>query len=287
MTDLNGWWELPQAVRDVVEHHLGPVGEVVPAETLSSSLAMTVLCDGRSPVFLKGVRGVSPAMRWLRNEVETAALVSGLAPEVLFHEDIRDSDDWLIAGFAHLGGRPAKLGPGSPDLPAVADALNRIGAIEAPHLQSLAHRWRNCWWRHIAETRPDLLGRCDVDRLAAWEATAPGLLTGNRLLHTDLHGDQFLLGEDGEFRVVDWGWPASGAPWIDPAFMVIRLIEAGHEPAAAEAWAAAHTRWASAAPESITAFAVYVAGLWTGKAAAEPLARVARDYANRRLTLAG
>ncbi|KDA41138.1 hypothetical protein BMG523Draft_04061, partial [Frankia sp. BMG5.23] len=28
--------------------------------------------------------------------------------------------------------------------------------------------------------------------------------------------------------MVDWGWPAQGAGWVDAAFMVIRLIGAGH-----------------------------------------------------------
>jgi hypothetical protein len=271
-------------VRDVVQNHFGPVGDAVPAETRSSSFAMTVLRDGRSLVFLKGVRGVSPAMRWLRNEVETTALLPGLAPDVLFHEDI---DDWLIVGFAHITGRPAKLGPGSPDLPAVAAALNRIGAVEAPLLRSLTDRWQGRWWPRIAETQPDLLGDLDPAQLAAWEEKAPGLLAGSRLLHTDLHADQFLLSEEGTVHVVDWGWPASGAPWVDPAFMVVRLVGAGHDPADAEAWASAHTNWASATPEAITAFAVYVAGLWTGKAAAKPLARLARDYASWRLARTG
>jgi hypothetical protein len=245
---------------------------------------MSVLREGRPPVFLKGVKGVSPAMRWLRNEVETAALLPGLAPDVLFHEDI---DDWLIVGFAHVAGRPAKLGPGSPDLPAVAAALNRIGAVEAPRLRSLTDRWRARWWQRIAEAQPDLLGDVDLARLTAWEEKAPDLLAGSCLLHTDLHSDQFLLGDDGDVHVVDWGWPASGAVWVDPAFMVVRLVGAGHAPAEAEAWASAHTHWASAPPESVTAFAVYVAGLWTGKAASGSLARLARDYARRRLALTG
>jgi hypothetical protein len=111
----------------------------------------------------------------------------------------------------------------------------------------------------------------------------PELLAGDHLLHTDLHEDQFVVTAGGEVRVVDWGWPASGASWIDPAFLVLRLIGAGRPPEAAEAWARAHTRWAVAAANEITAFAVYVAGLWTYRATTEGLARLARDYASWRL----
>ncbi|EOD63211.1 hypothetical protein H480_38220 [Amycolatopsis vancoresmycina DSM 44592] len=282
MTPLYDWKELPAAVRDVVHDHLGPISETVPAAAMrSSSVAVTLRRDGRPSVFLKGVRGVSAAMRWLRNEAEIAPLLGGLAPEVLFQQDV---GDWLVVGFAHVDGQPAALGPESPDLPAVATAVNRIGAIEAPHLRSLADRWKTPWWPRLA-ARAELSGALDVRRLASWEEKAPELLTGSCLLHTDLHADQFLLGDDGGACVVDWGWPASGAPWVDPAFLVIRLVAAGHRPADAEAWARAHTRWASASPDSVTAFAACVAGLWTGKAATESLARTARDYASWRLAL--
>ena len=275
------WTELPDVVREAVHRHVGPISETIPARNAQScTFAATLLRDARVPVFLKSVRGVSPEMRWLRNEVETAALASGLAPRVLFHEDV---DDWLIVGFEHVTGRPAVLAPASPDLLTVAGALDRIGAIEAPCLRPLGDRWRSRWWQHLAATRPDVLENHDVDELIAWETRAPELVAGSRLVHTDLHGDQFLLGDGGRVHVVDWGWPASGAPWLDPAFMVVRLITAGHTAASAEAWASAHTCWASAPPESVTAFAVYIAGLWTGKAAAEPLARPARDYARWRL----
>ncbi|MFB9684194.1 hypothetical protein [Amycolatopsis plumensis] len=283
MTALYDWTELPAAVRDVIHDHLGPISETVPASAMqSASVALTLRRPGRPSVFLKGVRGVSAAMRWLRNEVEIAPLLGGVAPELLFHQDV---GEWLLVGFAHVEGRPAALGPGSPDLPAVAAAVNRIGAIAAPHLRSLGERWKTPWWPRLAATRPDLSDALDVRRLATWEEKAPELLAGDCLLHTDLHADQFLFDADGTTHVVDWGWPASGAPWIDPAFLVIRLVAAGHRPADAEAWARAHTCWASAPPESVTAFAACVAGLWTGKAAAASLARTARGYASWRLEL--
>jgi hypothetical protein len=102
----------------------------------------------------------------------------------------------------------------------------------------------------------------------------------------DLHAGQFLL--DGPLvRVVDWARPAAAACWVDAAFMVIRLVGAGHDPADAEQWAAGLACW-TVTPDALTAFACYVAGLWTlraiegGGSAAAGRARVARRYAAAR-----
>jgi len=281
MTHRYRWDELPHRVRDVVQTHAGMISSAVPAdEGQSSHVALTLHRDQRPPVFLKGVKGVSREMRWLRNEIEVGGIAPGVAPAVLFHADV---DDWLVVGFGHVDGRPADLRPGSADLPAVASALDRIGAVTATGLPALRDRWRGRWWHKLAEERPDVASGWDLNQVARWEQRTLELLDGGHLLHTDLHADQFVLSDNGDTHVIDWGWPASGPCWVDPAFMVIRLIEAGHPIADAQSWARAHTRWASASEEAITAFAVYVAGLWSYKAATEALARIARDYAAWRL----
>ncbi|MEV6641652.1 hypothetical protein [Amycolatopsis sp. NPDC051371] len=275
------WEDLPDSVRREVQDELGTIVRAVPVpEGQSCSAALALYRDELPPVFLKGVHGVSREMRWLRNEISSAKRVRGIAPAVAFHRDI---DDWLIAAFEYVGGRPVSLAPGSPDLPAVASALDRIGAIRAPELKSLGERWKTSWWQRVAEEKPHVLNGWRLDELTAWERHVPEVLIGDHLLHTDLHEDQFVVTSGGDIRVVDWGWPASGAPWVDPAFLVLRLIGAGHPPDAAEAWARAHTRWALASVEEITTFAVYVAGLWTYRATTESLAQLARNYANWRL----
>ncbi|MGH3913703.1 MAG: hypothetical protein ACRDTC_09865 [Pseudonocardiaceae bacterium] len=72
---------------------------------------------------------------------------------------------------------------------------------------------------------------------------------------------------------------------------MLRLVEAGHHPADAEAWARTTLACiADADPHCLTAFAVYIAGLWGYWAATEDIsgapgrARLARDYAAWRLT---
>ncbi|KFU75702.1 hypothetical protein SAMN04489729_8460 [Amycolatopsis lurida] len=279
-----GWGELPEPVRRAIQEHAGVVdrvGEIGVGQ--SSNFAAVVHRDEGTPLFVKGVEGVSPAMRWLRNEAELGTLAAGIAPAVHFAADI---DDWLVVGFEYVPGRRASLRPGSPDLRRVADTLDSIGEIAAPGLKPLEQRWKSAWWPRLARERPEIVGAWDIDELTAWEKKAPALTAGVSLLHTDLHADQFLISGNGDVRVVDWGWPAQGAAWVDPAFMVLRLISAGHRVADAEAWASANTRWQEAAEEEVTAFAVYVAGLWNYKAATTTrLARIARDYVGWRLRL--
>ncbi|ANN16716.1 hypothetical protein SD37_14315 [Amycolatopsis orientalis] len=276
------WGELPEAVREGIRERVGAIAECEEVEAgQSSNFTAVVHRDGAAPLFVKGVEGISPPMRWLRNEAGVGELTSGIAPAVHFSADI---EDWLVVGFEYVRGRRAQLAPGSSDLALVATALDRIGRLQAPGLRALEQRWQPTWWDRLGQERPEVVGRWNLDELVAWERKVPALVAGNSLLHTDLHPDQFLIADDGEIRVIDWGWPARGAAWVDPAFLVIRLIDAGHPADEAETWARQNTRWAEAGDEAITAFAVYVAGLWSYKAATTArLARIARDYLGRRL----
>lgn len=99
----------------------------------------------------------------------------------------------------------------------------------------------------------------------------------------------FLLTSEA-VRLVDWAWPARAASWVDTAFVLLRLVDAGHSMDQAEAWAASVPAYAAAPDEAVTAFAAAVSGLWTYKANARPterqnqLAAVARQWAIRRLS---
>lgn len=81
---------------------------------------------------------------------------------------------------------------------------------------------------------------------------------GTRLAHTDLHSLNLLVGD--QVWVVDWARAATS--WLDAGFLLLRLIDAGHSPDAAERWAEATDSWASAPAEGRTAFAVAVLGIW-------------------------
>ncbi|QGN50487.1 hypothetical protein ACN26Y_02425 [Micromonospora sp. WMMD558] len=82
---------------------------------------------------------------------------------------------------------------------------------------------------------------------------AAELVDGDTLLHTDMMPRNFLLAD--RLRLVHWSSPAHGAAWIDTAFLLVRLIRAGHEPAAAEACARQVPAWAHASGEAVNAFA--------------------------------
>ena len=284
--DVIAWNALPEQVRDTVQGHVGLVTTATDVTAgQNSDISAVLQRQDAAPVFLKGVHGVSPRMRWLRNETATAPLTRGLSPAVLFSEDV---DGWLIVGFEHVTGRPASLAPGSPDLPIVAHAVNRIGTLPGAGLRPLRQRWAvTDWWRKLATETPDVIAGWDVDEAMAWAARFPALADGDRLVHTDLHGDQFLIREC-TARVIDWGYPGAGAAWVDTAFVVLRLVEAGHAPGDAETWACNNLA-CFAGGEHLTAFVVHIAGLWgywavTGNIpGAQHRAQLARDYAAWRL----
>lgn len=287
--DVHTWSELPEQVRYVVREHIGPFTAVTSITAgQNSDLAIVLNRADGSPVFVKGVNGVSPRMRWLRNETIAAPLTRGISPEVLFSTDVAG---WLVVGFEYVTGRAASLAPGSSDLSVIAGALDRISTRPGIGLRPLRERWGvTDWWRKLAAAAPTVVEGWDISEATEWSELFPVLVDGDRLAHTDLHGDQFLLGADGALRVVDWGYPGAGASWVDAAFLALRLIEAGHLPAEAEAWLAGNVEcFAHADEKCLTAFAVYIAGLWGYWAAtgdisgARGRARVARHYAAWRL----
>ena len=282
------WSDLPQSVRAAVEQYVGTVSQTIEITGGQNSDVSAVLHgEAGRPVFLKGVKGVSRRMRWLRNEIKAGQLAAGIAPDVLFHADV---DGWLVVGFEYVPGRAASLAPDSPDLPLVASAVEAISTVRAPGLRPMRDRWGvTDWWSKIADEAPSAVESWDVDAMSRWAALVPESVDGDRLLHTDLHGDQFLLGPDNSIRVIDWGFPGAGAAWIDTAFLALRLVEAGHHPDDAETWARSLTCFSDVSREALTAFAVYVAGLWSYRAVTDAVpgadrrARLAREYAAWRL----
>jgi hypothetical protein len=284
------WDALPGEVRAAAELRLGPVDVVRDVGQGQSCNLALVLQSGIGDVFLKGVKGISPEMRWLRNEAETGRLTAGIAPSVRFQADVAADDDWLIVGFEYLGGRPANLARGSHDLGVVAETVERISALPGREAPSLSERWATAdWWTKLGVHAPEKAAGWDLVEMTEWSQAAGPLTTGDALLHTDLHEHQFLI-TDGEpaARVIDWGRPACGAAWVDVAFLVIRLIAAGQTAQEAEEWARNFPIWKGADKE-ITAFACFVAGLWTYRLATTPfpgstkLSEAAKKYARYRL----
>lgn len=284
------WNELPESIRVAVQQHVGTVARVVEIhEGLNNDVAAVLHRTKGDPVFLKGVEGPpSRRMRFLRNEATAGELAPGIAPGVVFAEDV---DGWLVVGFEYVAGRPADLGPDSPDLPLVASTVEKLSALPASGVKPLADRWTVDWWARLASEDSQSIWGWNATE-ARWRANAaPELAAGDRLAHTDLHADQFIITEDGAVHVIDWGFPAAAAPWVDSAFLILRLIDAGHTPLRAEEWARSLSCFAGVDAETVTAFMVYVAGMWTHWADHDPVpgklhrAELVRDYAAWRLAL--
>jgi hypothetical protein len=288
------WDALPEGVRDAVEQQCG--GQVIKAEApdmgVSSEFTGT-LHAAEGVVFCKGIRADHPAAWMHRNEADVNRLLpSSLAPALLWQVE---ADGWLMLGFEHAPGRYPDLSPGSADLPPVADVVAALGRLTSftALKRSIAARWaRLPVWQQYAQDPLDDLDpweKENLPRLAELEAAAPELLDGDVLLHTDLQAGNLLINDD-EVMVIDWAWASRGAAWIDPAFMVIRLIAAGHSPESAESWAYQVPAWRAAPAVAVTAFAATVLGLWgrkTRSTSASPhsaqLTAVARSWARHRL----
>ncbi|MDT3443347.1 hypothetical protein [Pseudofrankia sp. BMG5.37] len=279
------WDDLPPQVREAVEAQTGPVTSTKPVDVGNGcDLAVVAETAGRR-LFVKAVEGDGRRARWLSNEHESGHLAAGVAPTPLFAVD---TAGWLLVAFDHADGRPADLTPGSADLPRIGEVLDELGRRSGDGLRPLSDRWRrSAWWDDLRSLPADAVPGFDVAMAATLAVGVSDAVAGDRLLHTDLHAHQFLVAHD-RIWVVDWGWPAQGAPWVDAAFMAIRLIGAGHSPTEAEQWAAGLACW-TVTPEALTAFASQVAGLWTYRAvessdqAMRWRAALARRYAASRM----
>jgi len=290
------WDELPPAVRAAIEREAGPVAAAeIPAAGRNSDFSATLhTADGR--VFCKGIADAEGKRGQMhRHEADINPwLPSAVAPRLRWRTE---ADGWLLLGFDHVTGHHADLSPGSPDLPVVAAAVNTLAShrpsctSEAP---SLAGQWtRLAAWRRLSKipTFLDEWSLTHLDQLITWEARAAEIADGRSLVHTDLHSLNILIDSE-QARIVDWAWSRRGAPAIDIAFMVARLVAAGHTSAGAERWADALPAWQATTADERTAFAVAISGIWTYLSNQQPrdlwseLVPAARTWAHHRVSKA-
>ncbi|TCO64963.1 phosphotransferase [Actinocrispum wychmicini] len=282
MTTRRDWHDLPDGVRRAVEHRTGTVREAEsPAGGRNSELAATLSTDsGR--VFCKGVTTGSSLAVMHRNEIAVSpVLPERLAPRLLWHLDV---DGWLLLGFEYVSGYHANLSPGSPDLPAVAEAVQEIRQVPAPSGRPMAAQWARALKPELESPPPadtDPWSVANADRLVAWASRAPDHMDGDSLVHSDLNPANFLVAK--RAWVIDWAWWRTGAAWIDPAYLVIRLIAEGHDAGAAEKWALQFDSFAAAPPDALTAYSASVLRLWERRFANTPATNAARAWTQYRV----
>jgi len=173
----------------------------------------------------------------------------------------------LLAFTYIAGAKHANYSPGSADLPAVLQVINRLQQIPCPDLP-------------VKRAEPRWAAYVDDD-------TSLGLLAGTALLHTDFNPLNVLMTAGGTW-IIDWAWPTRGAAFIDPACFLLRLMLCGHTAAQAEAWAAQCISWRTTPHEAINVFAIACARLYDEIAGDDPqpwkkrFAAVAQDWAEYR-----
>lgn len=229
------WRELPAELRAAVEAHTGPVVGEEPSRYGINSEITSTLYTAQGKVFVKGARD-ERGRKALRNEATVNPHVSKLAPRLLF--DV-EAEGWLLLGFEYLQGRHVAYAPGSEDLGKLSELVGLLQQTPRPQSTMLAfeRRWSN------------LSGDLEA-------------LSGNALLHTDWNSSNVLVTDDRAY-LLDWAWSCKGAAWIDPAFLVVRLISTGHTPDEAEEWASQFPSWQQAPPEGISTFAALNSRLWS------------------------
>ncbi|WP_026316057.1 phosphotransferase family protein [Actinokineospora enzanensis] len=283
MTTRREWGELPEQVRGAVESRTGPVVKAESASSGRNSEFAATLWTSQAVVFCKGITTASSLSVMHHNEISISPfLPRELAPRLLWHVE---EEGWLLLGFEHVTGRHADLSPGSSDIPLVTDAVNVIARTPvSTNRRAMAVQWARVLKAEIHADPPDQASPWSVENvgeLTAWAGRAPEHMDGSALIHTDLNPANFLISDTAQ--VVDWAWWRTGAAWIDPAFVLIRLIAAGHSPAQAEQWANRISGFRDADSDALTAFAASVLRLWERRFAATEATAAARVWARYRL----
>lgn len=282
--DQTPWHLLPDAVQHAVEEQVGSyTTSPVDSGANSATSARLDLADG-THLFVKGqhVKAARETLdptddpadgatwwgdNWgpadeLGEEVRINPYLPTSSPRVRW--DL-EAADWRIVAFDWVDGRGADYRPDSGDLEAVAQAITDLGAMPTPPIDLPTARDR---WGYY----------CDRQHRH--------LLDGGTLLHTDPASVNILIDAAGVGHIIDWAWPAVGAPWIDAALWGMRLVATGHDPVGAAALVAGVPGWGQATPEAVRAFTQAEARRWDdltadGDSRADGMAECAHMWAER------
>ena len=253
------WESLPPACVALVEKE---TGTVVKAESATGGLMpglAAVVHAEHGRYFVKAAPVDSPAAHLYKREMAVGAALPASVPAPRMRLSFGENG-WLLMVFDFKDARDADLSPGSPDLDDMLSALTTMSNVRA--------------WDALSPVAVNVTAL--RDKAAALLAAEPGgqpwkmyraaidgfdaaALTGDRLTHYDLHPGNVKVSIVGDVAVVDWAFACAGAPWIDAALLVPRLIEAGHSAVAAERLISRMPGWRMAPAPAVTA----LAALWT------------------------
>ncbi|MFC0861695.1 phosphotransferase family protein [Sphaerimonospora cavernae] len=249
------WEDLPAAVREAVQARFG---SVLKAETVTAGMmpgiAACLHADSGERLFLKAIPGDNPTARRYERERWAGTVLPRTVPTPrLLWSSI--GSDWITMVFEYADGRAADLLPASTDLPAVLATVARLGFLLTPCPAIVAPPVTDNVGFLLAESqhlldKPDGVLPHRKLYAAALDGFDPEHLTGDTLLHYDLHAGNLQVTSSG-VKVIDWAFAAVGAPWIDAFMLGPRLIEAGHTPEQAERLLAQVPAWGEAPRRSV------------------------------------
>ncbi|WP_344592365.1 RIO1 family regulatory kinase/ATPase [Actinomadura vinacea] len=247
-----------------IRPYTGDLVDVRAAQHGDDADVTAVVTGATGAWFVKAVRNRPGGRRdsLVREGLVNPAIVP-LAPAVRWQVE---NPAWVVLGFDVIEARPTGFEPGSPDLPALIDVVERIGDLDLPEV---ARDWPETRW----------------DRFAGQDAAH---FQGETLIHADLHPHNVLVNDDRTW-VIDWSWPTRGAAFIDPALLVVQLIAAGHDAKAAETWMSGCRAWKAADPFAVDAFAAATLRMWRERVERNPdtgwlkaMATAAQEWAGHR-----
>jgi hypothetical protein len=250
----------------LIHPHTGDITDVRPTSRgFSSDITALIECE-KGSFFVKAVRNRPGGRRdSLIREGLINSFVRPISPAVRWQAE---DDEWIALGFEVIEGRSSDFTPGSPDLPAIVDILNRIGNLDLPEV---ARDWPETRWNRFATDKADA-----------------ELFQGDTLLYTDINPSNLMIGNELTWAV-DWAWPTRGAAFIDPACLVVQLVAAGHSPESAETWAAECAAWTHADAKAVDAFAAATLRMYRRSADRHPdtpwlkaMATAAQEWADHR-----
>ncbi|MFC8199960.1 aminoglycoside phosphotransferase [Streptomyces sp. NPDC057298] len=252
------WHDLPAPTLAAVEQHTGAVlGATTATGGMNSGIAATLRTTDAT-LFVKGIPTDHPQARHQELEAAINPHLPAASPRLLWRVQ---TGGWDLLGYECIKGRHADYALGSPDLPLVAQALAELQQTSFADLpiKRAEQRWSNYSGPHGVE-----------------------LLAGETLLHTDFAPDNVLITD--RAHIIDWAWPTLGAAWIDPAVLILRLMDASHTAPDADACARQIPSWRAAPHDAVAAFSEANARLWDEIANQDPqawkkgMARHAHDW---------
>ncbi|WP_327130076.1 aminoglycoside phosphotransferase [Streptomyces sp. NBC_01343] len=233
--------ELPEPTRQALQQRFGAHCPRADMETGNSAAFASVFFPAAgAPEFVKGLPLDHERIGELEAEATVNPFLPAFAPRVLWRHV---AGGWLMIGFQGLTATPwAWFADDSDHLGPVAAALRELSLLPAP----------------------------DGVRLTPWDRWGEycdpadeGLLTGDRLVHSDPAATNFMVERGGRVWMIDWAWAMRGPAWIDAALWGFRLLLDGKQSVEdAARWARTIPAFAKAPREGVRVLAEAEARSW-------------------------